>query len=121
MCSIDYDRPEFYFENIRVARKEHTCCECDRIIKIKERYQSASGQWLGDFDVFKTCAHCMIGQIFLSKACNGWQFGGLWEDLKSHAEEYRHFGLYRMVIGMRRKWKKFKSDGLMPIPKELSV
>jgi len=40
------------------ARKEHTCCECGRIIRIGERYRLEKNVFDGSFDTFKTCVDC---------------------------------------------------------------
>ena len=52
------DAPSVYSCKMQTARKEHTCCECHRTIKIGERYQMFKGIWEGKADRFKTCKQC---------------------------------------------------------------
>jgi hypothetical protein len=47
-----------YSEEFPVARKEHKCCECGRIIKVGEKYQLYKGIWEGKAARFKTCMPC---------------------------------------------------------------
>jgi len=58
--------PQAYKSVIRVARKQHTCCECKQVIAKNERYQLVSGIWDDRPDSFKTCFRC-VGAIGLAK------------------------------------------------------
>ena len=40
------------------ARREHRCCECNRIIKPGEEYQLYKGCWDGKWSDYKTCQEC---------------------------------------------------------------
>lgn len=60
MCSCDFtDPPSCLTTETRRAKKEHTCCECWRLISPGDRYEHASGVWDGRPDSFKTCARCV--------------------------------------------------------------
>lgn len=43
---------------IRLARKEHRCCEGKHVISPGERYAYTSGVWDGRGDSFKQCMTC---------------------------------------------------------------
>jgi len=58
-CSIEVDvLPDVYHEEMRKARKEHTCCECDRTIEPGESYHHVTGKWEDEWSTFKTCLGC---------------------------------------------------------------
>ena len=119
MCSADdADMPAFCHEETRTARKQHTCCECRRIIQPKEKYQHISGRWDSMVASYKTCQHCLVVQKWLVKECNGYVIQGLREEIFEHAEQYSSLPLARYCVGMRRKWQSFKDPNqLMPLPK----
>jgi len=56
MC--DFVGPEFIVERTRKARKEHTCCACDEVVRRGERYVALSGCWDGNVESFKQCMRC---------------------------------------------------------------
>ena len=71
MCYIgDAEQPKFFSQQTKIARKQHSCCECGSSIEPGERYEYVSGLW-EDFCVFKTCLFCV----------------GVREDYNSHAYE----------------------------------
>lgn len=117
MCSIDYDYAVTVLtDQSRTARKDHKCGECGRLIKKGEKYRYIS--FTGDeFGYSKACAHCEQARHWLNKHCGGWKFGGLHEELTEHFfDGYTEDFLGRLVVSIRRGWKKFKSDELMEIP-----
>jgi hypothetical protein len=57
-CDYDADQPEFYAEYGRIARKVHTCSECDGLILPGERYIQRSGKWHGDVQNYPKCLLC---------------------------------------------------------------
>lgn len=59
--------PSMYSEIIRVARKPHRCCECQRQIFAGEKYQAASGMWDGSFSTFRTCIECADTRVDASE------------------------------------------------------
>lgn len=122
MC-IDYDPPQMYREEMRKAAKDHACEECRRIIKRGERYEYVAGRWEDDFNTFKTCAHCVGARSWLLKECAGFVHGGVLEDLEEHRYEGQKYGarLLRLIVGIRRDWKRFKGDGLMTVPPDLKA
>lgn len=58
----DGDRPEFYSETIRRARKEHECSACGDVIPRGHIYSYTIGKWYGDVQTTKRCLRC--DQIF---------------------------------------------------------
>lgn len=120
MCMIDgldgYDRVNT--SHVRKARKQHKCQECYRVIEVGETYQITSGiDSEGDPFAYKICGHCKVAATWLSDNCGGWVRSGLHEDIYEHVEEYRRTDLARLYVAMKRKWKRFRSEGLIPIPK----
>lgn len=85
-CSCVYmdrvDMPSFVKERYPIARVEHQCCECDRIMEIGERYEVISGVWDGSFSRFKTCLNCVsVREEFF---CDWYTHGEIWEALGEH-------------------------------------
>lgn len=52
------EMPSVFSDKVRTARREHKCCECRRIIKIREKYHLFKGCWEGKWAEFKTCLEC---------------------------------------------------------------
>ena len=49
---------EFYFENLRTAKKMHTCEMCGRSILPKDKYITISAVTDGEFYYIKRCCNC---------------------------------------------------------------
>jgi hypothetical protein len=118
---IDDAEPlDFCTEKIRTARKPHTCSECDRPIQPKEQYVHTSikmRDWDG-VEANKCCTHCNNARLWLNYHCGGWIYGNVKTDLEEHYHEgYREDELKRLVIGIRRQWKTFRGDKLLPVPR----
>lgn len=113
MCSTDYDPADIYNEKVVKARKNHICSECSRNITKDEKYKYHFGIWENKPSTFKTCRHCLIAQDWLREECGGFLHGQLRDEIYEHADGYRKMFLYRLVVGMDRKWKNLKSDNLM--------
>lgn len=115
MCmSDDGDNCDFYTENIRKSRKNYICCECFRPICKGERYQNVFGVWEGQAHTYRTCEHCVVAQEWLREHCGGFLFTRVEDDLIDHlyGESMKP---YRLVVGMRRQWRKFKSKEFMKV------
>lgn len=120
MCMIDDADPmAFCLTEVRTARKTHVCGECKRTIQPKERYNFASYKH-PDWDrpeSSKTCSHCQVATNWLYKHCDGACFGEVKSDLIEHYDSgYREDNLQKIVIGIRRQWKAFHGNGLLPLP-----
>lgn len=77
---------DFYNKETRKARKEHTCCECHRIIHRGEVYVASAGKYDGDFFSDKTCAICdEIKMTFIDPQMNAMEPGELWEEMRYYA------------------------------------
>ncbi len=64
MCMIDdLDPVEFAKSEFRRARKEHTCEECSRVIRIGERYRYCFMLADGDNYQFAACEHCIVARV----------------------------------------------------------
>ena len=117
MCMIDGgERAELWCESTARARKAQKCCECGRAINAGEIYHRVFGKQEGDTFNHKWCAHCDIAKQWLWENCGGHLCETIQEDIEQHVEEYPRFDLARLVVAMRRDWRKFRG-GLMPIPK----
>jgi hypothetical protein len=101
----------------RRAAKEHRCTECQRTIAKGETYRWASGlnPETESWDTFHTCAHCDAATAWLVKACNGYIYCMVLEDLEEHwreSELYRSTKLQQLIEGMKSRWH----DGADPVP-----
>jgi hypothetical protein len=128
MCLIDdgADPAEFTSERWQRARKPHKCVECHRMISIGERYRYCVIKYDGSIDTYHTCAHCTQAEEWLRVHCHGWLFDHVQEDLEGHltsrwsADEEREVVRpsvpARLLVGMRRKWRRLDGNGLMKAP-----
>lgn len=115
MCMIDgAEKYSIWKEKtITKARTEHKCDECGRAIAKGETYTIYKGFSDGEWSTHPICRHCIVACGWLRVTCHGFIHTCVLEDIEEHAREYRRFDLYRLVVGMRRKWK----GGLMRVPK----
>ena len=124
MCNTDYDPADLYQQSVRRARKEHRCAECYRRIEAGETYRYVFGVWSGVSSSYHVCQHCNIALLWLVAECIGFMHGGIKEEIHEHAQEYNRstagFSLYRIAIGMDRKWRR-KDGTMMPPPKIPSI
>ena len=88
-CSCDYTPPEFYHRELRRARKEHRCAECDGRILAGEQYEHVRGKWDGYVGTFKTCERCVDIRTWTKNnvPCLCWAHGNGDEDCKQAVEE----------------------------------
>lgn len=118
MCMIDDgERSTVWNEVEKTARKAHVCTECRRTINPGESYVRIASLFEGSWDTYKQCAHCCIVTKWLTEECSGYLAHGVYEDIHEHAREYRTLPLWRLTVGMARKWQRFDGAGLMPIQK----
>ncbi len=103
MCMID-GCDEFYrhySERRRKARTKHRCSECGRTIQPKEIYSYVSA--IGDrWDTWKTCAHCLVAQLWLQRNCGGFMHASVFEDLQEHLEIFPALAV--LTTGIETKW-----------------
>ncbi len=78
--SGDYDGSSLYSSLNAVARKPHTCCECQKIIAPRERYERAKGKIDGGWFTAHTCLVC--AEIRDAFCCEGFAHGFLWDDVR---------------------------------------
>lgn len=120
MCMVDTGdgMVEILRTEDRKARKIHKCHECGRQIQPGETYLYEAFVFDG-FGTHKTCAHCQIPRKFILDHCHGFLYGQIREDLWDHVLGGEYGGkLARLFVGMKRQWKAFRSESLMPVPKE---
>jgi hypothetical protein len=126
MCMADdADRSTPLGELYPRARKPHRCGECFRTIEPGERYTIHKTLFDGRVDVYKLCAHCDVARAWLGDNCGGWLYGGVWEDIDEHVEEYRSvypkvaLALKRLSVHAEHNWRIVrgpKAGTLLPVP-----
>lgn len=122
MCLIEEcdDRYLVYRTKDEVrAAKPHRCCECGRPIAVGEIYHKAVGLYANHWDTHHTCTHCRVACLWLKSNCGGFLHEGVLEDIEMHADEYPSLRstLNRLIVGMRRDWRRFDKKGLMAVPR----
>jgi hypothetical protein len=117
---IDYadDAPDIYRSRVQRARNSYKCEECSRDIKPGEHYHYAFMVYEKRGDHFRSCEHCAVAIDWLMTNCGGFAHGGVWEDYEEHIIEYPDIAasLMRLVVGRRRRWRRFDGTGLMRVP-----
>ena len=74
-------------QDIRTARKQHKCGECQNPILAGEKYEVYVGVFDGDFSQHKTCSDCIsLRKSFFS---DGYYYGMIREQLSEHIDECR--------------------------------
>jgi hypothetical protein len=124
MCMIDGADGEARVSEstMRRAAKSHRCGECGRTIERGEVHEYASMLWddgVAEWHHHRTCAHCIAARHWLLVQCDGWCYSMVREDLEEHWNEditLRTVSLGRLIVGMRRGWKRLTDDRLMPVP-----
>lgn len=127
MCMYDDSSGwKVYHESTRRAAKPHICGECHREIAKGETYENVSGlPYDGDgWPTFHTCAHCVEAKRWLLRACRGYMFGMVREDLWEHigGDEWylRSAPLIRIFRWQEAKWVG-RDGALRPVADVASV
>lgn len=121
MCMIEYadDRYDYHRAKMQLSRKVHKCNECRREIQTGEKYECVTAGYTGSApDTWRTCEHCIAARQWLQWECDGWLYGGVYEDLSEHRHEevvQSKWALLRLIVGMGKQWK-YGNGHLMPIP-----
>ena len=104
-CYCDYDSPEFYNQKEVVAKKQHTCNECDSNIKVGETYENVFGKWNGQITTYKTCGDCLNLRFALeTTSCYCLIHGSLIEDFQESIRECWKFSYSMKSMVHRKKW-----------------
>lgn len=77
-CSCDAEYPDVYDESDVIARKEHTCCECDSPIDKGEKYTRIKGLWDGKWEEYKQCETCNYFFHHYSEYSHCMPLGQIW-------------------------------------------
>ena len=77
--------PDPFTSTKRRARKNHKCCECNRVIGPGEHYYYDSGKWDNEWLTFKMCLPC--GEILDEFFCDGFAYQQMTADLYEHIQE----------------------------------
>ena len=78
-CSDDYDVADVFQQTMRVARKEHQCCECFGVIRCGERYEYITMLIFSHRSTHRTCGVCAA--IAKTMQSCGREPGQLWENI----------------------------------------
>jgi len=83
---VDVDgSPGFHSATMRIARKQHKCCECGRVIEPREKYEYVTGKWARERSVYKTCPDCLsVREAFM---CGSYYYTQVWEYVNEHLVE----------------------------------
>lgn len=90
-----------------VARKEHKCMECRRVIRPGEKYMVERYVFEGSLSYHKTCSHCQIVREWLLAECSGFVYTMIREDIEEHVMNGDYgVGVKLLAIGIGRKWRR---------------
>lgn len=94
--------PSVYEVQLRRARKDHTCYECQGIIKVKELYHYHHGIWDKPAN-FKVCSDCeqfrLELMVDMMQRDEAFAFGGLFDEVF----ESQDLKLILRYLGIRKK------------------
>lgn len=119
MCMIDgadSDAQVQHAYTVKKSRKPCKCTECRREIPVGDTYYRVEMVMEGGWHTFRVCTHCQVATEWLRKECGGYLLEGVLEDISEHVQEYRSMPLAKILVGMKRKWRALRGDGLMPLP-----
>ena len=102
---------EFYNSKMVKARREHRCCECNKIIEKAEVHETVVGKWEGLIQRYRTCALCM--EIRTKFGERGWLFGSVWDDIHEYLFPEMNFNCMEGLSPEARtriieRWQKWK-------------
>lgn len=121
MCAIDGADDTFEWSRTTrpKARKSYKCDECCRDIAPGEVYHRCVGKFDGRLDVYIMCRHCDEASRILVRECHGFLYHGIREDLQEHIDSHYDWAMEaaRAVVGIKRKWRSFRGEGLLPLPR----
>lgn len=75
---------EFYSEKWVIAKKEHKCACCEKVLKIGEKYSRQVGKFDGDFFSRALCVTC---REMLNDYCNDVDNEFSWDSIIEYARE----------------------------------
>ena len=112
---------EFNCTRTPVARREHKCDECFRVIGAGETYSRTAAVWDGDFFTNVACAHCAAAREIVANVdpdYRDYYYGGLLVTVQETWSDYDvEDGIARLAGCLEAKWR-YQSGALMPIPEE---
>lgn len=109
MCNIeDAEASTFHRQVTRIARKEHSCYECGRTIRLGESYSDEAAMWDFTVETMRICPQCVAARGWLSDECGGYVFGTVFEELREHFDQ-GHKEIGRLVVAMRNDWERVLS------------
>lgn len=103
-CVCDYDRPDVYRRETRIARVPHKCYECCNTIQKGERYEYNTSLYDGDWNESKTCCRCLTVREYVEShaPCFCWLHGSMLDDAKNVIEEHGNVSAGFYIGAMKR-------------------
>jgi len=74
---------------IRRARKQHTCCACDRAIEPGQLYSYNFLVWGGDTETYRRCGACEVTWQHLLELCEEWNRRRFFDERRYPDEELK--------------------------------
>lgn len=102
-CVCDGDQPSLFSEReIRSARKQHKCDECQNPINVGESYRSVFGVWDGMADSHRLCSYCVACKEYVEAhlPCFCWYWGSEGEMLNDMRESVSNYSFEVPGMGM---------------------
>jgi hypothetical protein len=81
--------PDVHREAWQVARKTHTCCECNERIKAGDSYEYVFIVYDSDTSSFHTCEKCADLRDSMTAMGFCGNYGELWQDHREYVNEYQ--------------------------------
>lgn len=104
MCMVSGNGPDYWRVDSLVARVEHRCGECCRVIAKGEPFERHFTVYEGSGHSLVVCSHCAVLCDWLAINCDGWVYEHVVEDILEHARDYRRPDLARIAVMARNKW-----------------
>lgn len=119
MCRVDGEQADVYSVYKPIARKEHKCGECRRIILAGEPYERHSMVYEGTASDHAICSHCAVLSAWIGIQCGGTVVGELIEDIEEHANDYNRPDLRALALEARGQWcwsEETRRNGFRGVP-----
>ena len=113
-CFCDFDEAaDVYNQTTPVARLQHKCNECRRIIAPGETYERVAAIWKcysDTWEIYKTCSHCIALReyVLAHVPCFCWAHGNIVQGALDELREYANeapglfFGGARHIVAARK-------------------
>ena len=79
----DDNPPQFCVTTVKMAARNHCCCECNEVIPKGTRYEHVAGKWDGEMATYRTCLSCVEIRDHFTCA-DGYLFTYMWSQLEEN-------------------------------------